>query len=135
MSRTDSSASGPDRLYPAPDDGDAPPGAGEVSASWKRSLVGYKVDPDSRQAPHIVTGRELRETRETVEDIVEVAQAENDRLHAIVGKVGYVVLLTSPTGVVVDARGDPSRSMDHFFAWAASNFVSGPSRWTLSALS
>jgi len=108
--------SDPDRLYAALDDEDAHPDAGEMSASWRRCLVGHWVDPASRQAPQILTSRELRETRESVEDIVAAAREENDRLHAIVGKVGYVVLFTSPTGVVVDARGDPFRR-DEFIHW------------------
>lgn len=88
----------------------------EISASWQRSLVEHKVDPASPRTPNILTSEELKDARTPIEQLIAVAAPENDRLHSIVGKVGYVVLLTSSDGVVVDVRGDASRA-DEFAYW------------------
>jgi transcriptional regulator of acetoin/glycerol metabolism/DNA-binding CsgD family transcriptional regulator len=100
----------PERVYSAVENGPAIAGMEDVSTSWRRCLSEYGVDPGSRDAPRILTARELREVREPVEELVAVAKDENDHLHAIVGRVGYSVLFTSAEGVVVDFRGDPART-------------------------
>ena len=38
-----------------------------VSQSWQRSAQLYQIDPDSREAPHIVPDSTLRRTREPME--------------------------------------------------------------------
>lgn len=88
----------------------------EVADSWRRSLSDFHVDPQSVEAPRVLTAQELLDARGPVEDLIDIAREENDRLHEIVGKVGYVVLFTSPQGVVVDARGHPDRA-DEFGYW------------------
>jgi transcriptional regulator of acetoin/glycerol metabolism len=108
---------GPDRVYSVLEtDGAREPIEEEISASWRRSLAEHHLDPESLEAPHILTTRELKDVQAPVEGLVAIAREESDRLHAIVGKVGYVVLLTSPQGVVVDARGDPHRTRE-FAYW------------------
>jgi transcriptional regulator of acetoin/glycerol metabolism len=99
-----------DRVYSVSER--APPIAGveEVSASWRRCLTEFGVDPGSGSAPQILTARELTEAREPVEALVAAAKDENERLHDIVGKVGYCVLFTTTDGVVIDFRGDPART-------------------------
>lgn len=89
-----------------------------VTTSWQRSLHDHHVDPGSLDAPRVLTAQELIDARGPVEYLIAVAREESDRLHAVVGKVGYVVLLTSPRGVVVDVRGDPLRA-DEFAYWGA----------------
>jgi transcriptional regulator of acetoin/glycerol metabolism/DNA-binding CsgD family transcriptional regulator len=99
----------------------APPAAGvdAVASSWRRCLSEHHVDPVSRDAPRILSSPELREIRDPVEDLVATAREETDRLHAIIGKIGYAVLLTSTDGVVVDFRGDNSRTseLQHWGIW------------------
>src|SRR5436190_22704354 len=87
-----------------------------VADSWRRSLSDDHVDPTSREAPRVLTAQEFVNARGPVEDLIAIAREENDRLHAIVGKVGYVVLFTSSEGVVVDVRGDAARA-DEFAHW------------------
>jgi len=87
-----------------------------VANSWRRSLNDFHVDPARAEAPHVLTAQELLDARGPVEDLIAIAREENDRLHEIVGKVGYVVLFTSPHGVVVDMRGDDRRA-DEFAYW------------------
>jgi DNA-binding CsgD family transcriptional regulator len=119
-SRALGSAVDPDRVYSVLENQDAIDGAGGVSTSWRRCLSEYGVDPGSHEAPRILTARELRESRGPVEELIAAAREENDRLHAMVGKVGYCVLFTSSNGVVVDFRGDATRAeqLRYWGIWA-----------------
>jgi transcriptional regulator of acetoin/glycerol metabolism len=94
-------------------------GIEEVRASWRRSFNEHRVDPDSHQAPSILTAQELSISRTPVEELIRLAREDNDRLYAIVGRVGYALLFTSAEGVVVDVRGDPSRvgEFQHWGIW------------------
>jgi len=79
-------------------------------------LSDHGVDPASREAPRILTSRELKDARGPVDELVGTAQEEIERLHGVVGKVGYAVLFASSDGVVVDYRGDSARA-DQFRYW------------------
>src|SRR3954469_5826892 len=118
MGRT--AADGADRIYSVIETDGAKPHAEEITDSWRRSLNDHRVDPASREAPRVLTAQELVDARGPVAGLIAIAREENDRLHAIVGKVGYVVLFTSAEGVVVDVRGDPSRA-DEFAYWGVWN--------------
>src|SRR6476646_3908633 len=99
--------------------GSAAAGIEEVHASWRRSFNEHRVDPDSHQAPSILTAQELSISRTPVEELIRLAREDNDRLYAIVGKVGDALLFTSADGLVVDVRGDPSRvaEFQHWGIW------------------
>ena len=71
----------------------------EVSASWRRCAAQLRVNSDNRSAPHIVTGSELRLSREPLGNTIVHAQEEIDRLYAVVRQEGYVVLLGNTDGV------------------------------------
>ena len=114
--RTPAGASHPDRVYSVVENHDAAVGVEEVSTSWRRCLGEYAIEPGGDAAPQILTAQELRVARGPVEELVEAAAEENDRLAAIVSKVGYAVLFTSSSGVVVDFRGDATRA-DQFKHW------------------
>ncbi len=88
----------------------------EIVGSWRRSLIDYRVDADSFSAPHIVTQTELKVFREPLENIVDLAQEEIDRLYAIVRPHAYVVLLCNRDGVAVHHRGDESNASE-FKRW------------------
>jgi len=90
-----------------------------VRASWQRSAERYHIAQGSRQAPCILTAQELSVSRAPVDELVDVAAEENDRLFAAVGKVGYALLFTAADGVVVDVRGEPARiqQFKHWGIW------------------
>ena len=90
-----------------------------VRASWQRSAERHHIAQDSRQAPSILTAQELSLSRAPVDELIGIAADENDRLFAAVGKVGYALLFTTPDGVVVDVRGEPSRiqQFQHWGIW------------------
>jgi transcriptional regulator of acetoin/glycerol metabolism/DNA-binding CsgD family transcriptional regulator len=115
-SRTRSGASHPDRVYSVVENRDATISVDEISTSWRRCLSEHGIDPGGHEAPQILTAQELRVIRGPVEDLIQAAKEENDRLHAMVGQLGYAVLLTSSNGIVVDFRGDATKA-DQFKHW------------------
>ena len=79
------------------------PGVEEMATSWRRCLTAHHLDPEIQAAPHIITEKELRDSRELLH-----AQEELDRLYAVVGPQQYVVLLCDRDGVAIHHRGDES---------------------------
>ena len=47
----------------------AEPTSAEVSSSWQRSAHEHRLDPDSREAPRILTSREVSERREPARSV------------------------------------------------------------------
>jgi transcriptional regulator of acetoin/glycerol metabolism len=87
--------------------GDMPqPGIEEVSSSWQRSANKHGVDPDSSEAPRILTSHELKELREPLHELILSAQEEIDRLYKVVRDAGYTLLFCDTAGVAVEHRGD-----------------------------
>ena len=82
------------------------PGVEEVTTSWRRCLTAHHLDPEIQAAPHIITEKELRDSRESLRNLIVQAQEELDRLYAIVGPQQYVVLLCDRDGVAIHHRGD-----------------------------
>jgi AraC-like DNA-binding protein len=88
----------------------------EIFGSWRRSLVDYHVVADNLSAPHIITQGELKVSREPLENMLDLAQEEIDRLYAIVRPHGYVVLFCNSAGVAIHHRGDESNA-EEFKRW------------------
>src|SRR6202040_3699557 len=82
------------------------PGVEEMATSWRRCLTAHHLDPKIQAAPHIITEKELRDSRESFRNLILHAQEELDRLYAIVGPQQYVVLLCNRDGVAIHHRGD-----------------------------
>src|SRR5271167_4006593 len=87
--------------------GDIPAGGiEEVSTSWQRSANEYGLNPDSSEAPRILTSDELKELREPLDQLIFSAQEEIDRLYQLVREAGYTLLFCDTAGVAVEHRGD-----------------------------
>jgi AraC-like DNA-binding protein len=86
----------------------ADPTSAEVSSSWQRSAHQHRVDPDSREAPRILTSREVGERREPLDQLIFSAQDEIERLYKVVREAGYTILFCDNAGVAVEHRGDES---------------------------
>src|SRR5437879_1398259 len=84
------------------------PSIDEVSPSWQRSANQYRVDPDSCEAPRILTSREVNDRRAPLGELVFSAQEELDRLYKVVREAGYTLLFCDNTGIAVEHRGDDS---------------------------
>src|SRR6202030_1637429 len=78
----------------------------EVSTSWRRSANQYYLNPDSSEAPRILTSDELRQLREPLDRLIFSAQEEIDRLYKVVREAGYTLLFCNTAGVAVEHRGD-----------------------------
>ena len=84
------------------------PGVEEMATSWRRCLAAHHLDPEVKAAPHIITEKEIEDSRESLRSLILHAQEELDRLYAIVGPQQYVVLLCNRDGVAIHHRGDES---------------------------
>lgn len=78
-----------------------------VSASWRRCVELYGMDPMRSDPAHIVTDSELREHRQQAEWMIGVARSGLQSLYRQVSGQSYVLLLTDAKGVCVDYFGDP----------------------------
>ena len=74
-----------------------------LAASWRRSLVHHRLDPDAG-ASHRVEAVNLRARKQALAPVEHAARSLLDRLHAAVGQTGCAVLLTDADGVIVDQR-------------------------------
>src|SRR5260221_9058801 len=86
------------------------PGIVAVSDSWRRSANQFGIDPVSREAPRILTTRELNQRRDVLAPLISSAQPELDQLYKVVGAAGYTVLLCDTTGVAIEHRGEDGLS-------------------------
>ena len=80
----------------------------EIATSWRRCLTAHHLDLEIQAAPHIITQKEIKDSREPLRNLILHAQEELDRLYAIVGPQEYVVLLCDRDGVAIHHRGDES---------------------------
>ncbi len=85
-------------------------------ASWRRSSSLHGLDPAARKPPERLTDSELREARQKVEALIQVAQSSLDRLYLAVGDVGCCVLLADRNGIPVERRGSSGDDAT-FFSW------------------
>jgi transcriptional regulator of acetoin/glycerol metabolism len=76
----------------------------DVSSSWDRCVTEHGLDPEAKEPPRILTSRELKDHRQPLDQLIAIAAAELDRLHAVVGQARYIVLLCDARGVAVDYR-------------------------------
>ncbi|WP_425098400.1 sigma-54-dependent Fis family transcriptional regulator [Tropicibacter sp. S64] len=77
-----------------------------VSASWRRCVELYGMDPTRSDPAHIVTEAELREHRDQAEWMIGAARSGLQSLFRQVAGQNYVLLLTDAQGVCVDFFGD-----------------------------
>lgn len=94
-----------DRIYAALDLPDPPFG---VVASWRRCLTEHRLDPERPDPPTVLSGFELRCACGSAGRLMRAAGPELDRLHALVGAVGYSVLMSDARGAILARRVAPS---------------------------
>jgi transcriptional regulator of acetoin/glycerol metabolism len=80
-------------------------GGDEVSASWHRSVNKHGIDPDSSEAPRILTAGEIKALRDPLDRLIVSAQEEIDRLYKVVREAGYTLLFCDTAGTAVEHRG------------------------------
>ncbi|MQQ07798.1 GAF domain-containing protein [Epibacterium sp. SM1979] len=77
-----------------------------VSASWRRCVELYGMDPLRSDPAHIVTETELKAHRKQAEWMIAAARSGLQSLFRQVAGQNYVLLLTDAQGVCVDFFGD-----------------------------
>ncbi|WP_410219138.1 sigma-54-dependent Fis family transcriptional regulator [Paracoccus sp. (in: a-proteobacteria)] len=77
-----------------------------VSASWRRCVEHYGLDPARPSPAHIVTEAQLRSHREQSERLIAIARSGLGALFRQVAGQHYVLLLADAQGVTVDFFGD-----------------------------
>lgn len=80
---------------------------GLVTASWKRCVQTYGMDPTRPEPAHIVPDQQLREHQEQSERLIATARSGLRTLFKQVAGQNYVLLLADAKGVCVDFFGDP----------------------------
>ena len=93
-----------------------------IDESWRRSAIGFGVDPASNDSPRILTTEELKDHREGSKGIIVTAREELDQLFRISWPAGYVVLMSNEHGVVIDHRVEEAPS-SRFANWG--NLIGG----------
>jgi len=76
-----------------------------LAASWRRSLLYHRLDPETQRPPDRVAEAALREARERLGALAAIAGPIIERVLNAVGRAGCSVLLTDADGLIVDRRG------------------------------
>ncbi len=79
-----------------------------VTASWRRSIDTWGLDPAGVSRPRVLEHRAVCERRDRLERLLQVARGNVSDLHARVSGSGYCVLMTDGEGATLDFRGLPS---------------------------
>src|SRR5258708_10340151 len=81
-----------------------------IAASWRRSLEHHRIDLEKDDAPTVLTEGELKNFREPLANLIELAGPALDQLYSFVRDIDYVVLLTDADGVAVEHRGNDAEA-------------------------
>ncbi|OOY16108.1 GAF domain-containing protein [Thioclava sp. DLFJ4-1] len=74
------------------------------AASWRRSMIHHRIDPETGGRNERLTQAEMRERRERAGLMMRIASPVLDRLSRAAGDAGCTVLLSDAGGLVLDER-------------------------------
>jgi sigma-54 dependent transcriptional regulator, acetoin dehydrogenase operon transcriptional activator AcoR len=77
-----------------------------IERSWQRCLS-LAVDPGRTQAPAVLPAEELEVVRRRHRELVEASRRIMAEAHDLLSESGTIMMLTDPTGVVLQTEGDP----------------------------
>lgn len=99
--------------------GTSPAVATVIADSWRRSVRHHHVDPEQNLAPTILTEGELKDHRQPLASLVELAGPMLDHLYSLVRPIDYVVLLTNAQGIAIEHRGNAAEAAQfkHWGLW------------------
>ncbi len=83
-----------------------------VTASWRRSIETYGLDPARVGRPRVLEHGAICERRDRLERLLQAARSSMSELHSRVHDSGYCVLMTDGDGATIDFRGVPSIDRD-----------------------
>jgi AraC-like DNA-binding protein len=116
LARSEEATAHVERVLAIADRHASAPSDDEVTTSWQRSAKVHRVDPESGEAPRIVTSGELNVLREPLAKLIVDAREQLDHLYGIVQHAGYTVLLCNDQGVAVEHRGNEAEA-EQFKYW------------------
>ncbi|HEK1768107.1 TPA: sigma-54-dependent Fis family transcriptional regulator [Pseudomonas putida] len=79
-----------------------------IARSWLRCLEDYHLDPALAQAPVVLEHGRLLESRERLQQVLQIADGEMNSLHQQLSGSGHAVLLTDARGVILNCVTAPS---------------------------
>ncbi len=79
----------------------AAPARSGIAASWRRSMLHHGLTPDQLRQDTTLTERELRQTEQSIERLLHVADPHLENLYNTVGHSGCCVVLTDLNGIVL----------------------------------
>ena len=82
-------------------------GGSRITESWIRCLNEYRLDPDCRDDPEVVSHAELQRRQDSLADLRAVAEVEMANLYQQLAGSGYAIMLTDHDGVLLSFFGDP----------------------------
>ena len=80
-----------------------------IARSWLRCLEDYHLDPAQAQAPVVLEHGRLLESRERLQQVLQIADTEMNSLHQQLSGAGHAVLLTDARGVILNCVTAPTR--------------------------
>ncbi|WP_457588904.1 helix-turn-helix domain-containing protein [Ensifer canadensis] len=78
-----------------------------IVASWRRCMAVHRLAPEHKRAPLRVTEDEFKLALDEGGELLAHASDDLGRLHSMLGRAGYCVLLANSNGVAIDRRGTP----------------------------
>jgi len=79
-----------------------------LTASWRRSLLFHKLDPDTTSRPDRVETSILRQASDRLGRLAKIATPRLDRIFSVVGHAGCCVLFADAEGLIVEHRAMPA---------------------------
>lgn len=84
-----------------------------LQSSWQRCLAKYNIDPSTMNKTRILTGRELKDYTEPLEEFLSIARSGMKSMYERVSDAGYVILLGDANGVTIEYLGNPNEEREH----------------------
>ncbi|MBF0640259.1 sigma-54-dependent Fis family transcriptional regulator [Pseudomonas protegens] len=95
-----------------------------IARSWLRCLEDYHLDPAQVMAPTVLEHGRLLESRERLQDVLQIAGTEMANLHQQLSGAGHAVLLTDARGVILNCITAPSerKIFEHAGLWLGADW-------------
>ncbi|MDD0973215.1 sigma-54-dependent Fis family transcriptional regulator [Pseudomonas sp. TNT2022 ID681] len=79
-----------------------------IARSWLRCLEDYHLDPSQNMAPTVLEHGRVLESRERLQQVLQIAGNEMNSLHQQLSGAGHAVLLTDARGVILNCVTAPT---------------------------
>lgn len=77
-----------------------------IKASWRRCVTDHRLDRNFQHNVELVAANELRDVRQSMDELIHESSGVVHRIRKVAKDVGYVILIGSPEGLVVESYAD-----------------------------